>query len=151
MVSLPWCVCCGVSLHFALSLPLSLSPPLSPSLSPSLPPSLPPSLSLSAYLAPHLISSYPPSPRNTQEDSEIDYLFQDGTAAGHNPDAWEEYVNHIADSCSTEEQRQFDTTHLLAAYRRRLMSGDPEVRMAAARAFITWEMKISKVFVSAAA
>jgi proline iminopeptidase len=69
---------------------------------------------------------------------EVDTLFQSGRVADHYPDEWEAYVAHIRETSSdwgTEKD------NLLAAYRVRLL--DPDRRMAAAKAFVAYELSIS--------
>ncbi len=69
---------------------------------------------------------------------EVDTLFQDGRAADHYPDEWEAYVAHIRESSEDWAREQHN---LVAAYRDRLL--DPAKRMAAAKAFVTYELSIS--------
>ena len=69
---------------------------------------------------------------------EVDTLFQSGRAADHYPDEWEAYTTHIRDTSSDWERER---VNLLAAYRDRLL--DPEQRMAAAKAFVRYELSIS--------
>lgn len=69
---------------------------------------------------------------------EVDTLFQDGRAANHYPDEWEAYIGHIRSTSDNWEREQHN---LLSAYRDRLL--DPERRMAAAKAFATYELSIS--------
>ena len=66
---------------------------------------------------------------------EIDWFYQRGASAIF-PDAWAEYVDHIAEP----ERRDF-----VAAYHRRLTSADPAVRLAAARRWSGWEGATSKL------
>jgi proline iminopeptidase len=61
---------------------------------------------------------------------ELDWLYKDGGASSLYPDAWDDFVAPIP----ADERGE-----LLLAYRKRLTSGDPEVQLAAARAFSTWE------------
>lgn len=75
--------------------------------------------------------------------TEIDYLFQSGEAFSHHPEAWEGFRDHIRNSCEPcvwETERN----NLLGAYYRRLCSTDSEVANAAARAFVQYELSISK-------
>ncbi len=69
---------------------------------------------------------------------EVDTLFQDGRAANHYPDEWAAYVNHIKDTSSDWAREQHN---LVGAFRDRLL--DPTKRMAAAKAFVTYELSIS--------
>ncbi len=69
---------------------------------------------------------------------EVDTLFQNGRAADHYPDEWQAYVDHIRTTSDDWEREQHN---ILAAYRDRLL--DPERRMAAAKAFVTYELSIS--------
>ena len=61
---------------------------------------------------------------------ELDWLYKDGGASSLYPDAWDDFVAPIP----LDERGD-----LLLAYRKRLTSDDPEVQLAAARAFSTWE------------
>jgi proline iminopeptidase len=69
---------------------------------------------------------------------EVDTLFQDGRAANHYPDEWAAYVGHIR---ATSRDWSREQHNLLGAYRDRLL--DPPRRMAAAKAFVTYELSIS--------
>ena len=69
---------------------------------------------------------------------EVDTLFQDGRAANHYPDEWQAYVDHIRTTSSDWSREQHN---LVGAYRDRLL--DPERRMAAAKAFVAYELSIS--------
>ncbi len=69
---------------------------------------------------------------------EVDTLFQDGRSADHYPDEWEAYVSHIRETSSDWNREQHN---LVGAYRDRLL--DPEKRMDAAKAFVTYELSIS--------
>ena len=69
---------------------------------------------------------------------EVDTLFQDGRAANHYPDEWAAYVDHIRLTSNDWAREQHN---LVGAYRDRLL--DPERRMAAAKAFVTYELSIS--------
>jgi len=69
---------------------------------------------------------------------EVDTLFQNGRAADHYPDEWEAYISYIREtSCDWSRERD----NLVAAYRDRLLN--PDQRMAAAAAFVTYELSIS--------
>lgn len=70
---------------------------------------------------------------------EIDWFYQDGASYIY-PDAWEPYLNHIP----AEERGD-----LVAAYHKRLTADDPQVRMAAARAWTLWEGATSKLLPNA--
>mgnify|MGYP001290124508 CR=1 FL=1 len=69
---------------------------------------------------------------------EVDSLFQNGRAADHYPDEWQSYVEHIRASSNNWQREQHN---LLSAYRERLV--DPQKRMAAAQAFVSYELSIS--------
>ncbi|MFN7147335.1 MAG: prolyl aminopeptidase [Myxococcota bacterium] len=71
-------------------------------------------------------------------DKEIDWFYQGGAHMLF-PDAWEDYLAPIPG----EERGD-----LVAAYYKRLTSEDPEVRLAAARAWSIWEARTSKLLVS---
>lgn len=62
--------------------------------------------------------------------AEVDWLYKEGGASAVYPDGWEEFVAPIP-----EHERD----DLVAAYHRRLTSDDPEVQLAAARAWSKWE------------
>jgi len=66
---------------------------------------------------------------------EIRWFYQEGASFIY-PDAWEAYLAPIPAS---------ERGDLVAAYHRRLTSDDREVRMAAARAWATWEAATSKL------
>ena len=76
---------------------------------------------------------------------EVDTLFQSGRAADHFPDEWGAFVGHIRDTSPDWGREQHN---LLAAYRDRLL--DPDKRMAAATAFVTYELSISTLRSNAA-
>ena len=61
---------------------------------------------------------------------ELDWLYKEGGASAIYPDAWDEFVSMIP-----EDERG----DMVAAYRKRLTSDDPEVRTKAAQAFSRWE------------
>ncbi len=67
---------------------------------------------------------------------EVDWFYQFGASEIY-PDAWEAYKEAIP----PEERHDF-----LSAYYKRLTSEDPEVRLAAARAWSIWEGSTSKLF-----
>ena len=69
---------------------------------------------------------------------EVDSLFQNGRAADHYPDEWQAYVDYIKKSSNNWQREQHN---LLSAYRERLE--DPKKRMAAAKAFVSYELSIS--------
>jgi len=81
------------------------------------------------------------------EPSEVDYLFATGGASGQHPQAWASYVKYIAD---TSDDFETERSNLLAAYWKRLQSRDVETRLAAASAFVGYELSISKTFVDPA-
>jgi len=78
------------------------------------------------------------------EPAEVAYLFSDGGAAGNHPQAWDAYVAYIRD---TSADFDAERGNLLAAYWRRLTSDDAAERLAAASAFVGYELSISKTFV----
>ena len=61
---------------------------------------------------------------------EIDWLYEEGGASSVYPDGWERFVEAIP----IEER-----SNLVEAYYRRLTSDDPEVQLAAAKAWSRWE------------
>ncbi len=65
--------------------------------------------------------------------SEIDWFYQRGTSALF-ADAWEDYLAPIP---------EHERGDLLTAYHKRLVGDDPEVRLAAARAWSIWEGRTS--------
>jgi proline iminopeptidase len=69
---------------------------------------------------------------------EVDTLFQNGRAANHFPDEWAAYVDHIRSTSADWSREQHN---LVGAYRDRLL--DPAQRMAAAKAFVTYELSLS--------
>jgi len=81
---------------------------------------------------------------------EVDNLFQDGSTALNHPEAWELYVDHIRASSPSAEAFALEEVNLLAAYYSRLVSQDAETRLAAAAAFVKYELTISKTFPDAA-
>jgi proline iminopeptidase len=78
--------------------------------------------------------------------SEIDYLFQSGAAFSHHPEAWEGFSEHIRTTCENSAAWETERQNLLGAYYKRLCSSDNEVANAAARAFVRYELSISKTF-----
>jgi len=74
---------------------------------------------------------------------EVDYLFQSGEASAHHPEAWEGFRDHIKNSCEPNSW-ETERCNLLGAYYRRLACDDEVVRNAAARAFVKYELSISK-------
>ena len=72
---------------------------------------------------------------------EVDTLFQNGRTADHYPDEWQAYVDHIKTSSDDWEREQHN---LVAAYRERLL--DPKRRMAAAKAFVGYELSLSHLY-----
>jgi proline iminopeptidase len=71
---------------------------------------------------------------------EIDWFYQRGASVLY-PDAWESYISHIPEA---------ERGDLLSAYYRRLTSGDPAVRLAAAKIWSVWEGATSKLLQDAA-
>jgi len=67
----------------------------------------------------------------------IKWLFQRGASEMY-PDAWDKYIGDIPAG---------ERGDLLGAYYRRLVSTDMTIRNKAARAFVEWELTISKLFV----
>lgn len=67
--------------------------------------------------------------------SELLWFYQDG-ASQIFPDVWEEYLKPIP---------EVERGDLMSAYYRRLTSDDPQVRIAAAKAWSTWEGATSKL------
>ena len=67
---------------------------------------------------------------------EIDWFYQHGASVMF-PDMWEPYWNHIPEA---------ERGDMLAAYHRRLTSGDARVRAEAARLWSVWEGSTSKLF-----
>lgn len=76
--------------------------------------------------------------------SEIDWFYRGG-AAHLFPDAWEGYLAPLlaADGADAVHAPGFDH---VAAYHRLLHCGDPEVELAAARAWTAWETSTSTLF-----
>jgi proline iminopeptidase len=68
---------------------------------------------------------------------ELLWFYQEG-ASWLFPDAWEQYLAPIP---------EVERGDLMSAYYRRLTSDDPDVRLAAARAWSIWEGSTSKLFV----
>jgi len=77
---------------------------------------------------------------------EVDALFQNGSTSGQNPEAWEKYVQFIED---TSDDINAERTNYLGAYFKRLR--DDKYRVAAASAFVGYELSISKSFIDIAA
>ena len=67
--------------------------------------------------------------------SELNWFYQDG-ASHIFPDAWDKYLELIPET---------ERGDLLAAYYKRLTDDDPEIRLAAARAWSIWEGSTSKL------
>jgi proline iminopeptidase len=67
---------------------------------------------------------------------ELRWFYQEG-ASYIFPEAWQEYLKPIPES---------ERDDLIAAYYKRLMSGDRKVRLEAARAWAIWEGSTSKLF-----
>ena len=65
--------------------------------------------------------------------SEVDWLFKAGGASEVFPDGWEKFVEGVAPQ---------DQDDLVAAYHRRMTSGDPDEMLAAAKAWSAWESSI---------
>ena len=62
--------------------------------------------------------------------SEVDWLYKEGGASALYPEGWDDFVGLIP-----EEERG----DLVEAYRKRLTGDDPDVQLAAAKAWSTWE------------
>ena len=75
---------------------------------------------------------------------EVDNLFQNGATSSQNPEAWENYTQFIVD---TSSDIQAECTNYLGAYNKRLRS-TPQMRKAAASAFIGYELSLSKTYVN---
>jgi len=75
---------------------------------------------------------------------EVDYLFGNGGTFGQNPQAWEAYSRYIEETSDDWEREQ---TNLLGAYWDRLTSDDTKTRVAAAAAFVGYELSISKTYI----
>ena len=78
------------------------------------------------------------------EPEEVDYLFAKGGTQGQHPAAWAAYCNYIRD---TSDDYESERHNLLGAYWKRLTSDDAATRLAAASAFVGYELSISKTFV----
>lgn len=78
---------------------------------------------------------------------EVEQLFQSGGTAMHHPEAWECFVDHIRKTSKSQEHFEVERQNLLSAYFRRLSSDNKEEQLAAAEAFVRYELKISKVFI----
>merc|ERR1719258_219013 len=78
------------------------------------------------------------------EPEEVDYLFAKGGTQGQHPAARAAYCNYIRD---TSDDFESERQNLLGAYWKRLTSDDAATRLAAASAFVGYELSISKTFV----
>lgn len=78
------------------------------------------------------------------EPEEVDYLFVKGGTASQHPAAWASYCKYIRD---TSEDFEAERGNMLSAYWKRLKSDDTSTRLAAASAFVGYELSISKTFV----
>ncbi|MEZ6195146.1 MAG: prolyl aminopeptidase [Planctomycetota bacterium] len=67
--------------------------------------------------------------------SELTWFYQEGASHLY-PDVWEDYLAPIP---------EVERADLMSAYHRRLTSDDPEVRIAAAKAWATWEGATSRL------
>lgn len=72
---------------------------------------------------------------------EVDALFRSGASAAHYPDAWEAYAGFIEGHPRLRPEQRHD---LLEGYR--VLLADPTTRDAAARAFVGYELALSKLF-----
>lgn len=75
---------------------------------------------------------------------EVEYLFCNGGTFGQNPQAWEEYKRFVRE---TSDDWPRESTNLLGAYWQRLTCDDPDMRNAAAAAFVGYELSISKTYI----
>jgi len=75
---------------------------------------------------------------------EVDYLFGNGGTYSQNPQAWEAYSRYIEETSNDWERER---KNLLGAYWERLTSDDSKIRIAAAAAFVGYELSISKTFI----
>lgn len=80
----------------------------------------------------------------TGEQSDIDHAFNNGGMAQHHPEAWEAFAKHISDTASNPEEAAREAEHILAAYYRRLISGDKAAAREAAKAFARYELTVIK-------
>ena len=78
---------------------------------------------------------------------EVEYLFINGGTAGQNPQAWEEYKRFVRE---TSDDWTREESNLLGAYWQRLTCSDPQMRNAAAAAFVGYELSISKTYIDPA-
>ena len=76
--------------------------------------------------------------------TQVDYLFAKGGTQGQHPAAWAAYCKYIAD---TSDDYESERQNYLGAYWKRLTSDDAATRLAAASAFVGYELSISKTFV----
>jgi len=74
----------------------------------------------------------------TLRKSELDFFYQNGSSHIF-PDAWDDYLKPIP-----EDERG----DMMKAYHKRLTSSDDQIRTEAAKAWSTWEMATSRLFVS---
>ena len=81
---------------------------------------------------------------STPAQEEVDYLFAKGGTQGQHPAAWAAYCSYIRD---TSDDFESERQNLLGAYWKRLTSDDAATRLAAASAFVGYELSISKTFV----
>lgn len=79
----------------------------------------------------------------TGDQSDIDHAFNGGMAQ-HHPEAWEAFSKHIADTASSPEEAAREADHILAAYYKRLTSGDATKANEAAKAFTRFELTVIK-------
>lgn len=68
---------------------------------------------------------------------ELVWFYQDGASFVY-PDKWEEYLKPIS---------EVERGDIMSAYYRRLTSEDEETRVSAARAWSSWEMATSRIFI----
>merc|ERR1712107_582893 len=80
----------------------------------------------------------------TGEQEDIDHAFNGGMIQ-HCPEAWEDFAKHITDTSSSPEEAKRESQHILAAYYRRLTSGDDRKASEAAKAFTRFELTVIKM------
>lgn len=80
----------------------------------------------------------------TGSEDDIDYLFNNGGMLQFHPEAWERYIQHLRDSAPNAAALEEDLRHPLAAYYRRLKSGDDTKAKNAALEFSIYELSIIK-------
>jgi len=71
---------------------------------------------------------------------ELDWLYKEGGASSLYPDKWDDFAGFVPEG---------ERGDLLQAYRKRLTSDDPDVQVAAAKAFSVWEANVVTLLPSA--